>query len=112
KSSVMATQVIGSAEMRQTGATTLDGVLEAQPGLQIERTFRGSELWFRGLDPEYTLILVDGQRVPGRVGGAVDLGRYSLEAVERVEIVRGPSSALYGSDAIGGVVNLITRESH
>lgn len=109
--SVISTQVITREDARLSGATTLAGALDAQPGLQIERTFRGTELWIRGLDPEYTLVLIDGQRVPGRVGGAIDLNRYPLESVERVEIVRGPSSALYGSDAIGGVVNVITRET-
>lgn len=108
---VVPTQVISRADLRRSGATTVGAALEAEPGLQVERTFRGTEVWIRGLDPEYTLILLDGQRLPGRVGGAVDLSRYPLENVERIEIVRGPSSALYGSDAIGGTINIITRES-
>ena len=109
--SVISTQVISRDDLRRSGATTVGAALEAEPGIQVERTFAGTEIWIRGLDPEYTLILVDGQRLPGRVSGAIDLSRYSLENVERVEIVRGPSSALYGSDAIGGTVNIITRES-
>ena len=111
KDAVVQTQVISRESMRQMGALTLGDALEAQLGLQISQSFRGSELWIRGLDPEYTLILIDGERLPGRTGGALDLSRYPLENVERVEIVRGPSSALYGSDAIGGVVNIITREN-
>lgn len=107
--SVIKTQVLSREDIRLTGATTVAELLEAQPGLQVERTFRGAELWIRGLDPEYTLVLIDGVRVIGRTGGAIDLSRLPLESVERVEIVRGPASALYGSDAIGGVVNILTR---
>lgn len=110
-SGVVATQVLSRETLRKSGATNLGEALEVEPGIQVERTFRGTEVWIRGLDPEYTLILVDGQRVTGRVGGAIDLSRFSLENVERVEIVRGPSSALYGSDAIGGTINILTRES-
>lgn len=109
--SVVSTEVISREEIERTGATTVGEALEARPSLQISRTFRGTELWIRGLDPEYTLILIDGQQVPGRIGGAIDLSRLSVVDIERIEVVRGPSSALYGSDAIGGVVNIITRRS-
>ncbi len=64
-----------------------------------------------GLDPEHTLILVDGRPVAGRVDGTLDVDRIPVNDVERLEIVPGPSSALYGSDALGGVVNIITRRS-
>jgi len=108
---VVATEVVTREEIEESGARDAAEVLEERSGLQITRSFRGTELWLRGMDPEYTLILVDGDRVPGRIGGAVDLSRYGVENIERIEIVRGPSSALYGSDAIGGVVNILTRES-
>lgn len=107
--SVISTQVITKEDIQRSGATTVAQALEAQPSLQMSRTFRGTELWIRGLDPEYTLVLVDGERVPGRIGGAIDLSRFPVETIEKIEIVRGPSSALYGSDAIGGVVNIITK---
>lgn len=107
----VATETIRREEIEQSGARDAAELLEERAGLQLSRSFRGTELWLRGMDPQYTLVLVDGDRVPGRVGGAIDLSRYGVENIERVEIVRGPSSALYGSDAIGGVVNLITRDS-
>lgn len=101
--------VIGPAVIRASSARDVGELLEEQPGVVVTRSFRGDAIQLGGLDPEYTLILVDGVRVPGRIGGGIDLGRYGIENVERVEIVRGPASALYGSDAIAGVVNIITR---
>lgn len=106
-----ATEVIGRREIVASGARDAAELLETRPGMQIVRSFRGSELQLRGLDPQYTLILVDGDRVPGQIDGATDLTRYGVENIQRIEIVRGPGSALYGSDAIGGIINLITRES-
>ncbi|MFO0684180.1 MAG: TonB-dependent receptor [Sandaracinus sp.] len=102
-------EVITRAQIDASGSRDVAELLEERPGIVVQQTFRGTQITMDGLDPEYTLILVDGDRVPGRIGGAIDLGRYSLEDIERVEIVRGPSSALYGSDAIAGVVNIITR---
>lgn len=111
RNTVTATQVITRAQIEQSGARNLADLLQNQPALQVRESFRGTELWLRGLDPQYTLILIDGERIPGRVDGAIDLSRFGIERVERVEIVRGPSSALYGSEAIAGVVNIIARES-
>lgn len=104
-------EVIDRERIEQSGARDLGEVLEEYPGILITRTFRGDEILMQGLDPEYVLVLVDGIRVPGRIGGAIDLGRFSIEDVESVEIVRGPSSALYGSEAIAGVINIRTRRS-
>jgi outer membrane receptor for ferrienterochelin and colicins len=104
-------EVIGREQIEQSGARDLGELLEEQPGLIINRTFRGDEIQMQGLDPEYVLVLVNGDRMPGRIGGAIDLGRYSTEDIERIEIVRGASSAMYGSDAIGGVINIIMRRN-
>ncbi|MCB1167459.1 MAG: TonB-dependent receptor, partial [Leptospiraceae bacterium] len=65
----------------------------------------------QGLDPEYVLILIDGNRITGRIDGAIDLSRIKSEEIERIEIIKGPASALYGSDAMAGVINIITRQS-
>lgn len=106
---VVATEVIDRETIERGGYRDAAELLEESSTIQVDRTFRGAGVWLRGLAPEYTLVLVDGERLPGTVGGVIDLSRYGVENVERVEIVRGPSSALYGSEAIGGVVNLITR---
>ncbi|MEO1172960.1 MAG: TonB-dependent receptor, partial [Myxococcota bacterium] len=104
------TELIRRSELEDFGQQGLDGILRELPGVELEPSFNGSGLRLQGLDPSYVLILLDGERVIGRVGGAVDLRRFRLENIERLEIVRGASSALYGSDAIGGVVNIITRD--
>lgn len=107
----VSTEVITREEVEASGAENLADLLEEHPGLDVFRSFAGSGIRMQGMDPEYVLVLVDGQRVTGRVGGAIDLTRFPIEDIERVEIVKGASSALYGSDALGGVVNIITRRA-
>jgi outer membrane receptor for ferrienterochelin and colicins len=107
----VSTQVIGAKEIEESGARNVAELLEEQPGLYLEPSFAGAGPQLQGLDPTYTLILIDGQRAIGRIGGVIDLERYPLEDVERVEIVRGASSALYGSDALAGVINIITKST-
>jgi outer membrane receptor for ferrienterochelin and colicins len=109
--SPVATEVITRDELESSGADTLAEVLERQPGLQLTRSFRGATIRMNGLDTDYVLILVDGQPVQGRVGGGIDLSRFPIDRIERVEIVRGAASALYGADAIGGVINIRTRRA-
>lgn len=106
---VVATEVVTQREIERSGARDLAELLEAHPGAEVIHSFRGAGLRLLGLDPEYTLVLIDGERVAGRTGGTMDLSRFSLRGVERVEIVKGPASVLYGSDAMAGVVNLVTR---
>lgn len=107
---VVATEVVTRAQIEQLGVRDLPQLLQQQSaGVEMVYTNRGTGLRLQGMDPEYVLILIDGQRVSGRSGPFTDLSRFSLREVERVEIVKGPAAALYGADAIGGVVNLITR---
>lgn len=92
-----------------------DALLEV-PGVTVTTGEGNSrDISIRGVDPQYTLILVDGRRLSAREsrtnGGNISEGGLlpPIEAIERIEIVRGPMSSLYGSDAIGGVINVITR---
>jgi len=71
----------------------------------------GSGMQLNGLDNNYILILIDGRRINGDVGGQNDLNRISPQDIQRIEIVKGAVSSLYGSDAIAGVVNIITRKN-
>jgi outer membrane receptor for ferrienterochelin and colicins len=105
----VATEVITAQDMERAGAQTLAQALDDHPGVDVTPGLGGSGVRLQGLDPQYVLILVDGQRINGRVEGAIDLQRFSVEDIEQVEIVRGASTALYGADALGGVINIITR---
>lgn len=106
---VVATEVITRAQIEQLGVRDLPQLLQQHPGVEMVYTNRGVGFRLQGLDPAYVLVLVDGERVAGRAGDFTDISRFSLRDIERVEIVKGPAAALYGSDALGGVVNLITR---
>ncbi|RKG81200.1 TonB-dependent receptor [Corallococcus exercitus] len=107
----VATEVITRAEIIASGARDASELLSTRPGLVVQQGFAGAGLSVQGLAPEYVLVLVDGERVTGKVDGNIDLSRLSLEDIEQVEIVKGPSSVLYGSDAVAGVVNFITRRA-
>ena len=103
------TTIVTGDAIRLQGAVRLSDLLAEQPGLQLVDGLGGTGLQVQGFDPDYTLILVDGEPVVGREGGLLDLDRLGVAGLERVEIVRGPTSSRYGSDALAGVVNLITR---
>jgi outer membrane receptor for ferrienterochelin and colicins len=105
-----AVRVIGRAEIAASGARSVDELLRTVPGVELAQSHGGVGVRLQGLEPRHTLILVDGRPVDGRVDGTVDLSRLRLDEVARVEVVRGPASALYGSDALGGVINIVTRQ--
>lgn len=106
----IATEVTTREELVGSGAENLGEALEeTSASIQTSQGFNGTSLRLRGLDAEHVLILIDGQRVTGRIGGAIDLRRLTLQNVERIEVVQGAGSVLHGGDALGGVVNVITR---
>lgn len=108
--SPIATEVVTREEIVGSGAENVAEALEeSDSSIQTGTGFNGTSLRLRGLDPEQVLILVDGQRVTGRIDGAIDLRRLTIENVERIEVVKGAGSVLYGADALGGVVNIVTR---
>lgn len=101
--------VVTGDEIRRSGSMRLSDVLAEQTGMQLVHD-HGSGIQIQGLDPDYTLIMIDGNPVIGRTAGTLDLTRTSVGDVEQIEIVKGPSSALWGSEALAGVVNIITRK--
>lgn len=108
------TSVVTAEEISQAPVNSLPDLLRTTAGVSTYTDGNGREkIQIRGLDGRYTLILVDGKRVSSAGalwrGADFDLGTVPLNGIERVEVVRGPMSALYGSDAIGGVVNIITK---
>jgi len=108
----VATELVTRKDLEKSGAESVADFLENQAGVAISHSIFGSGVQLQGLGSEYVLVLVDGERAGGRKGGVLDLSRYNVENIERIEIVKGNQSALYGSDAIGGVVNIITRACH
>jgi outer membrane receptor for ferrienterochelin and colicins len=102
--------VVGVEDIEATGASTTEELLDALPGLRVDRHPQ-SRVSINGLDPSYTKILIDGIPMYGDIGGAFPLDNIPLQQIERVEVLKGASSALYGADAIGGVINFITRKN-
>ncbi len=106
---VVETEVITSRELRR-GPSDLASVLTQHVGIQPDGGVpAGTGVQLRGFGARRVLVLVDGQPVVGRVNGTLDLARIPVASIERIEIVKGPQSTLYGSDAIGGVINLISK---
>ncbi|MCX6239963.1 MAG: TonB-dependent receptor [Bacteroidia bacterium] len=110
------TQVVYGSELQKTDANSLSDALVANfPGIDSKNLSAGSggkSLQMNGFGNQYILILVDGERLnPGDTKENVDLSRINTESIDRIEIVRGASSALYGSDAIAGVINIITKKN-
>ncbi len=110
--SVVQVEVISKEDIRNRGARTVSDVLNNQTGFFIQRSgISGDNVQIQGLNSTYLLILRDGERINGRLnGGNYDLSRLRVENIERIEIVRGSASAVYGADAIAGVINIVTRQ--
>lgn len=111
KDAPVQTEVINSRMLRQFAGSSLSDILS---GLTSSFAFNegdmGSQMQMNGLGNNYILILIDGKRIHGDVGGENDLSLIDPHNIEKIEIVKGASSALYGSDAIAGVVNIITKK--
>ncbi len=107
---VVPVELISRRQVEETGATDVASVLTERLGIQLDRGLPGnSGVQLQGLGSQRVLVLVDGQPLVGRIGGTLDLSRLSTNNVERIEVVKGPQSTLYGSDAMGGVINIVTR---
>jgi len=106
--------VIDRAALERSGALDIAEVLRYHAGIEIARNGgpgQVTSVFIRGANSNHTLVLIDGVKInPGTAGGAA-LQNIPPELVERIEIVKGPRSSLYGSEAIGGVINIITRRA-
>lgn len=103
--------VITRQDIERSGARDLAELLSLDPAVRVDRGVGGAGVSIQGFDPQQVLILVDGQRLVGRVDGVLDTSRIPVDRIEQVEIVRGAGSALYGSDALGGVIQIRTRRA-
>jgi len=110
-------EVITQEDIEKIGATTLKDIFERTPGLILQYgTFssgssaaKGS-VNIRGVGVTGSLWLLDGRRLAGEVKNPFDMDRIPASMIERIEVVKGPMSALYGADAVGGVINIITKK--
>ncbi len=104
------TKIISTRDIMETGSTSaFDALQNIIPGIQFNPDPHGANMSIQGLDNDYILVLVDGERLIGEVRGNVNLERISAENIKKIEIINGASSVLYGSNAIGGVINIITK---
>ena len=105
--------VLTRADIEQSQAPDLIDLLARQAGIDIARTGgpgSASTVFMRGSNSNHTLVLIDGIRVNSATQGIIDFAHFPLAQIERIEIVRGPRAALWGSDAIGGVIHIFTRD--
>jgi len=106
--------VVTREEIDNLQARTVADVLDTVPGVSVSRSGQPgaqTSVFLRGANSGQTLVLVDGVRANNAFGGRFDFANLTVDNVERIEVVRGPQSTRYGSDALGGVINVVTRKS-
>lgn len=104
--------VIHDKTISERGITQLDQALLLSPLVRIDQdVILGSKIKFKGIDSRNVAILIDGIPIIGRLDGAIDLSQIALQNIQRIEILQGPLSNIYGNNAAGGVINLITKKA-
>ena len=107
-------QVIDRADIERSQATSLQDLLRGRAGINLTNAGgpgKQTSLFLRGTNSSHTLVLIDGVRVNSADFAAAAIPDLPLAQIERIEIVRGPNSSLYGSEAIGGVIQIFTRRN-
>ncbi len=105
--------LISQKQIVRTGVTRLNEILNEQTGIVMtaDATIGGGEgVQIQGIASDYILVLIDGVPVVGRSSGNLDLSRFAIGNIKQIEVVKGPSSSLFGSEALGGVINIITEK--
>lgn len=111
KSTATPVHVLSSQEIHEQGITTFDEALtRMMPQASMAPNSMGTFLRLNGLGNKYILILINGQKLSGDISNNVDLNRINMSRVKRIEVLDGAASSLYGSDAIAGVINIITDQ--
>lgn len=104
-------EVINAKDLKQANVTDFqEAMTRFVPSLTFSNTSMGAYLTMNGLGNRYVLVMVNGKRLNGDISGNVDLTRIDMSNIKRIEVVQGASSSLYGSDAIAGVINIITNK--
>ena len=111
KSTATPVHVLSAQEIKEQGISTFDGALtRMMPQVSMSPNSMGTFLRLNGLGNKYILILINGQKLSGDISNNVDLNRINMSRVKRIEVLDGAASSLYGSDAIAGVINIITDQ--
>ena len=111
KSTATPVRVLSSQEISEQGITTFDGALiRMMPQASMAPNAMGTFLRLNGLGNKYILVLINGQKLSGDISNNVNLNRINMARVKRIEVLDGAASSLYGSDAIAGVINIITDQ--
>ena len=111
KDAPVQTEIISGRQLRQFNGSSLEDILSMlSPSFDFQSSDMGSNMQLGGLGNSYILVLVDGKRMHGDLGGQNNLGQIDPARIERIEIIKGAASALYGSDAIAGVINVILKK--
>lgn len=104
-------KVITKEQIQAQGAVTLDEVMKNQLNVRVNNdNILGSNMRMQGLSGDKVKILIDGLPVNGREGGNINLGQINMYNVDRIEMIQGPMSVVYGTDALGGIINIITKK--
>ncbi len=110
--SIYKINVINSRQIEQKGANTLTDLLQGQLNMRVSQdAVLGTSLSLQGMSGENVKFLMDGVPIIGRMNGGIDLSQINLNNVDHVEIIEGPMSVIYGSNALAGVINIITKEN-
>ncbi|MFN8256167.1 MAG: TonB-dependent receptor [Bacteroidales bacterium] len=110
--SIYKIDMISNVQIKERASNNMADLLSTQSGVRVEQNGTlGSSVRMQGLSGEQVKILIDGVPVVGRVNGNINLNQLNLQNVDHVEIIEGPMSVIYGSDAMGGVINIITKEN-
>jgi outer membrane receptor for ferrienterochelin and colicins len=111
KNSTTPVNVMTARDIAKAGITDFqDALLRLVPNVQFAPSAMGSYIRLNGMGNKYILILINGQKVIGDIAGNIDLNQINIGQIKRIEVLNGAASALYGSDAIGGVINIITSQ--
>ncbi|WP_293729033.1 TonB-dependent siderophore receptor [uncultured Phascolarctobacterium sp.] len=112
----VAAEVITEQKIKDLGAYNVRDALRIAANIDVQEAgMTGNQVMVRGMESKHTLVLIDGRRMAGENTGSTmnvyELNRINLADIERIEVIRGNGSALYGSDAMGGVINIITKKA-
>lgn len=111
KDSPVPVEVISQRDLQNVNPNSFqDALVKLVPSISVQTTAMGTTLYVNGLPDKYLLVLINGKKIAGDISGSIDYDRINMNAVKRIEVLKGASSALYGSDAIAGVINIITDD--